>query len=122
MDINITLEKILDQIMELNKITAVQEQKLREINHRMGDGQHRNQLSHEVLRNDMNKRLDKVDMAIENKVELADYKEAMMQMKDILGKDRRMLITISIILVVGGGAVNNLEGIKKILSYILGVH
>lgn len=116
------IDRIFDEVKEMGKVIAVQEQKLREINHRMGDGQQRNVLSQELMRNEMNKRMDTIDETLALKVDLMDYKETIKEMKDILSKDRKMIVTISIILVTGSGLVANMEPIRKLLSTILGVH
>lgn len=122
MDLDDKIEKIFEEISELGKTVAVQEQKLREINHRMADGQQRAVLSQEVIRNEMNKRLDNIDLAIDGKVNLQDYKDALYEMRDTLSKDRKALIVISTILVTGSGVVANMEGLKKVLMALLGVH
>jgi hypothetical protein len=120
--LEIKLDKIFEEIKEMGKVIAVQEQKLREINHRMGDGQQRAVLSQEVIRNEMNKRLDTIDNSLAHKVDLEDYREALSDMREMLSKDRKMMVTISIILVTGSGLMANMEVMRKALMAIFGVH
>jgi uncharacterized coiled-coil protein SlyX len=116
------IDKIFDEITEQGKIIAVQEQKLREINHRMSDGQQRNSLAQELLRSDVNKRMDNVDRILSTKVDIEDYKETLKELKETLTKDRKMIMIISIILVTGSGVVANMEPVKKLLMNLLGLH
>lgn len=120
--IEIKLDRIFEEIKEMGKVIAVQEQKLREINHRMGDGQQRAVLSQEVIRNEINKRLDTIDGVLSHKVDLEDYKEALSDMREMLAKDRKMMVTISIILVTGSGLMANMETMRKVLMTLFGAH
>lgn len=116
------IDRIFNEIKEQGKVIAVQEQKLREINHRMGDGQQRNVFAQELLKNEMTKRLDKIDHVLERKVDLDDYKDTLTELREALAKDRKMMMAISVILVTGSGLIANVEPIKKLLMFIFGMH
>ena len=118
MDVDDKLEKILEEIKEIVKVQAVQEQKLREINHRMGDGQQRNVLSHEML----SRKFDQLEIAVEKKVDIDDYKRAFDEMRQALAKSNKTLIIIAGILATGFSLAGNAEAIKRLLMAIFGMH
>lgn len=116
------LDKVFEEIKEMGKVVAVQEQKLREINHRMGDGQQRNEFGQGAMRAEINKRLDHINTALDMKVDIAEYKETLREIRDTLTKYQKSMIVISTILVTGSGLVANMPDVKKLILYIFGAH
>lgn len=116
------IDKIFEELTEMGKVAAVQEQKLREINHRMVDGRQANILSHELLRNEMNKRLDVIDSTLALKVDIEDYKQTIKELRETMAMYMKGLIIVSIILVTGSGVIANPNTVKKILMYLLGIN
>lgn len=112
------LDKISEEIKEQGKVLAVQEEKLREINHRIANGHQHYNFSQELLRNDMNKRLDTVDRTLSIKVDIEDYKDALKTLRDTMAKERAAFIVMACIIAVGGNA----EMIKKLVTYLIGAH
>jgi uncharacterized membrane protein YjjP (DUF1212 family) len=112
------IDQIFEKLTEIVTVSAVHEQKLRDINHRMGDGQQRNVFA----QMEMTKRLDNIDRALSAKVDIEEYKDTLREIRDALAKYQKAMMIFAIILVAGGGVVTNVEAVKKLLMIVFGVH